>query len=212
MQKSSLYLHYRQSNIKTLGPGNRYVIWTQGCPHSCFNCIAPESHSINKNGYFISVEELCNEILKSAVINNLAGLTISGGEPFLQAEALSNLIINLKKVSKTLDFIVFTGYEYSELQNKNNKHINNLLENIDILIDGKYIDELNENNYLRGSSNQNIIHLSDKYRENLLEMMNLKNRNIEVFVVDENRIFIGGIPPVDYSKKRIEEKVFGGKL
>ena len=92
MENNKLYLYHRASGIKTLGPGLRYVIWTQGCIHNCKNCIAPDTHPLDKNGYWLSVEELYLEIEESIKKENLRGITISGGEPFLQISPLVKLI------------------------------------------------------------------------------------------------------------------------
>ena len=173
MENNKLYLYHRASGIKTLGPGLRYAIWTQGCIHNCKNCIAPDTHPLDKNGYWLGIEELYLEIEENMKKENIRGITISGGEPFLQAKPLVELIKRLKERTQ-LDIICFTGFEYSNLKNKKDKFIEYILANIDILIDGKYIEEKNENNYLRGSSNQNMIFLSERYREYENDMKNLK--------------------------------------
>lgn len=193
MESSKLYLYHRASGIKTLGPGLRYAIWTQGCIHNCKNCIAPDTHPLDKNGYWLGIEELYLEIEENMKKENIRGITISGGEPFLQAKLLVELIKRLKERTQ-LDIICFTGFEYSYLKNKKDKSIEYILANIDILIDGKYIEEKNENNYLRGSSNQNMIFLSERYREYENDMKNLKNRNIEIMWINDREIFIAGIP------------------
>lgn len=200
MGKNRFYLYYRASNVRVLGPGLRYVIWTQGCKHNCKNCIAPDSHSLDKNGYWISVDEIYQEIEKDFFERNIRGITISGGEPFLQVAPLKNLIKKIKE-KINLDIICFTGFSYEELLKKGDKDINYILNNIDILIDGKYIEEKNENNYLRGSSNQNIIFLSDRYKVYENDMKNLKNRNVEYTWKNEKEMFIIGIP-----HKNMEEK------
>ena len=193
MESSKLYLYHRASGIKTLGPGLRYAIWTQGCIHNCKNCIAPDTHPLDKNGYWLGIEELYLEIEENMKKENIRGITISGGEPFLQAKPLVELIKRLKERTQ-LDIICFTGFEYSYLKNKKDKSIEYILANIDILIDGKYIEEKNENNYLRGSSNQNMIFLSERYREYENDMKNLKNRNIEIMWINDREKFIAGIP------------------
>lgn len=193
MENNKLYLYYRASGIKTLGPGLRYVIWTQGCIHNCKNCIAPDTHPLDKNGYWLSVEELYLEIEESIKKENLRGVTISGGEPFLQISPLVKLIKMLKEKTQ-LDIICFTGFDYSQLKNKKDENTKYILANIDILIDGKYVEEKNENNYLRGSSNQNMIFLSERYKKYENDMKNLKNRNIEIMWINDREIFIAGIP------------------
>lgn len=200
MESSKLYLYHRASGIKTLGPGLRYAIWTQGCIHNCKNCIAPDTHPLDKNGYWLGIEELYLEIEENMKKENIRGITISGGEPLLQAEPLVELIKRLKERTQ-LDIICFTGFEYSYLKNKKDKSIEYILANIDILIDGKYIEEKNENNYLRGSSNQNMIFLSERYREYENDMKNLKNRNIEIMWINDREIFIAGIPYKEREEK-----------
>ena len=200
MEKNKFYLYHRASNVRVLGPGLRYAIWTQGCKHNCKNCIAPDSHPLDKNGYWISVEDIYQEIEKEFTEKNIRGITISGGEPFLQMVPLKNLIKKIKE-NTNLDIICFTGFLYEELLKKNDETINYILNNIDILIDGKYIEEKNENNYLRGSSNQNIIFLSDRYKAYEKDMKNLKNRNVEYTWKNEKEMFIIGIPP-----KNMEDK------
>lgn len=200
MEKNKFYLYHRASNVRVLGPGLRYAIWTQGCKHNCKNCIAPDSHPLDKNGYWISVEDIYQEIEKEFTEKNIRGITISGGEPFLQMVPLKNLIKKIKE-NTNLDIICFTGFLYEELLKKNDETINYILNNIDILIDGKYIEEKNENNYLRGSSNQNIIFLSDRYKSYEKDMKNLKNRNVEYTWKNEREMFIIGIPHKDMEDK-----------
>ena len=200
MEKNKFYLYHRASNVRVLGPGLRYAIWTQGCKHNCKNCIAPDSHPLDKNGYWISVEDIYQEIEKEFTEKNIRGITISGGEPFLQMVPLKNLIKKIKE-NTNLDIICFTGFLYEELLKKNDETINYILNNIDILIDGKYIEEKNENNYLRGSSNQNIIFLSDRYKAYEKDMKKIKNRNVEYTWKNEREMFIIGIPHKDMEDK-----------
>lgn len=200
-----LYLHHRENYIKTLGPGERYVIWVQGCVHNCKGCIAPETHSLNENGYWIEIDNLLREINQS---KNLRGITISGGEPLLQAEALIYLLKKLK--NKNLDIICYTGFLYEEILKGKVPFGKELLNYIDILIDGKYIEDLNKENYLRGSENQRIIHLKNTYKKNEEQILKLKNRNIEIKIIDETTLFIAGIPPKKMEKdwEKIREKIY----
>ena len=133
-----------------LGPFKRAVIWTQGCPFRCENCMTPEGLSLD-GGVDIDIKYLAEKINSL----NIEGITISGGEPFLQSKKL----IELVKLLKNLGVIVYTGYEYEEIKN------DEFLNYIDILIDGKYIEELNDGIAYRGSSNQNVYILSDRYKD-----------------------------------------------
>jgi len=151
-------------NVATLGPGNRYVIWVQGCPFNCKGCITPEGIPLEINK-LVSIEELALEIISD---KNITGVTFSGGEPFLQASKLSKLVLRIKKERNDLNFICFTGYKIDELIWEEAK---SFIACLDLLIDGKYNEKMNNNLGLRGSTNQNFIFISDKlitYKEELI--------------------------------------------
>lgn len=143
-------------NVKTLGPGNRIVIWVQGCPFNCKGCISPEGIPMEINT-LVSIEQLAKEIINDKTIT---GITFSGGEPFLQASKLTKLIEVLKSNMLELDYICFTGYKYKDLVWEEAKEF---LTHLDLLIDGKYIERLNNNLGLRGSTNQQIHFLTEKF-------------------------------------------------
>ncbi len=136
------------------GPGIRYAIFTQGCKHNCKGCHNPNSHDMN-GGY---VED-CDKLIKDFKSNILLdGITLSGGEPFLQADKCAYIAKEAHKAG--LNVVTYTGYEFSELYllAQENDNIMSLLKNTDILIDGKFI--LEKRNILlkfKGSENQNII-------------------------------------------------------
>ena len=138
------------------GPGIRTVVFTQGCPHHCKGCHNPKTHPFDK-GKLIEIEEIV-DILSSNPLSS--GLTISGGEPFVQVEEVLELINQYKKINPKHDIIIYTGYTYEYLKNLNDHMINEILSKIDILIDGPYIEELRDLTLeFRGSSNQRIISL-----------------------------------------------------
>lgn len=154
-----LYLHMREQGVTTLGPGSRYCIWVAGCNRRCPGCIAPESHDMTK-GDPIEVNALAWEIIASGA----EGITISGGEPFLQAPALAELLRIIRR-KKEIGVIVYTGFLLSQLQEDANATA--LLEQTDLLIDGPYIRELDDGKSLRGSSNQQVYPLTDRYQKDL---------------------------------------------
>ena len=174
---------YNYAITTVLGKGKRFILWVQGCYKRCFNCMAADSWDINK-GELIDIKDIAQKI-NSAKID---GITISGGEPFLQAKELSYL---LDLVDKDLDVMVYTGYSFNELSKKEHKE---LLSKIDLLIDGEYIDELNEDTPLIGSSNQKVYVFSQKGKRLLEHMKALKKREIEVIVKDKEVFVIGVIP------------------
>lgn len=140
------------------GPGIRYVIFTQGCPHKCPGCHNPQTHDIN-GGKDVAISKLVEDIKRNPL---LKGVTISGGDPFVQAKAVSKLISQLDK--KRYNIMVYTGYEYEELISMANSEngFMELLENTDILIDGKFdITKKSEFIAFRGSTNQRAIDVKE---------------------------------------------------
>lgn len=136
------------------GPGIRFVIFTQGCPHNCKGCHNPQTHDFN-GGKYIKIDEI-TEMIKSNPL--LKGITLSGGEPFMQAKQLSILIDKIK--DSNLDIITYTGFKYEELINNSNDENSfmELLIRTDILIDGKFEEDKKDDSLMfRGSSNQRAI-------------------------------------------------------
>lgn len=191
-----LYINHREKSTKVLGPGLRYVIWVQGCKKDCIGCINPAGRPLDRNGYYISIETLFSEICATP---NLTGITISGGEPFLQSEELSKLIYLIKTESQ-LDIMVYTGYTLAELRRRNNAAVNAILSNIDILVDGEYIEEKNNNTLYRGSDNQVIHFMSKKYLPFKDKIESAHNRNIEFICRNDGELFIIGIPVKGFQK------------
>lgn len=145
------------------GEGIRTVIWTQGCPHNCLGCHNPSTHDF-KDGLLIDVEEV-KQILSN--IKYQDGITFSGGDPLCQPEAC----LEIAKYARGLKMSVwcYTGYTYEQLMimSKSNKNILNFLNNIDVLIDGKFIlEEKSLNIAFRGSKNQRIIDVQKSLKEN----------------------------------------------
>lgn len=147
-----------QSDSVVDGEGIRTVIWTQGCSHNCKGCHNPETHDFN-GGVLMDIEEIKNEI------SNLEfqdGITLSGGDPFMQPEAC----LEIAKFAKSLGLNVwsYTGFTFDQLKilSKSKPVIMELLQNVDVLIDGKFIlEEKSFNVKYRGSKNQRIIDVKE---------------------------------------------------
>jgi len=119
------------------GPGCRAVVWVQGCWRECPDCFNPASWSLAVN-QLVSVEELAERILSEPANQ---GVTFSGGEPFLQATALADLARQVKAAG--LNVMSFTGYTLSELRSPSAPEgVEDLLDQLDILIDGPYVSAL----------------------------------------------------------------------
>lgn len=136
------------------GPGIRFTVFTQGCKHHCPGCHNPQTHDFN-GGREISVESLMTQIKQNPLLD---GITLSGGEPFEQAEECSELAEIAHSLS--LNVMTYTGYTFEELLTgaADRPGWGKLLEETDILVDGRF--ELAKKNLLlkfRGSENQRII-------------------------------------------------------
>ena len=94
-----------------LGPGRRYVLWTQGCLRRCQGCITPESRPLD-GGVDIDIDALAYDIVSRP---NIDGLTVSGGEPFLQAKGVGRLLELVHNERPEMTVIVYTGYQQEEL-------------------------------------------------------------------------------------------------
>ncbi len=156
-EKDVIYVYMKEPCVTVLGPGKRYGLWVQGCHRRCKGCIAGSSHKMEE-GTPIKIGALAMEI----ALSGADGLTISGGEPFLQAEALAAMIEEVQKI-RPMGVIVYTGNQYESLLQDSKAQ--KLLEKTDLLIDGEYIQELDDGKSLRGSSNQSVIALNDFYKE-----------------------------------------------
>lgn len=137
------------------GPGRRSVLQTSGCLTRCPNCFVPETHDL-KGGVEMKVGETAERLLDPQGAPR-DGVTILGGEPFLQLEGLLVLMQLLKRRGQHIT--LYTGYTLEDLANRNDRTIRRILELTDILIDGPFVKELSENaGEWRGSTNQRIIH------------------------------------------------------
>lgn len=175
--------------LHSLGPGNRVVIWLQGCSRHCSGCISPELQPFG--GTDIDEHDLLC-ILQNALANaNCDGLTVSGGEPFEQPEALERLLRLARPYFK--DILVYTGYSIEAIRaGECGMGGIRALGYVDVLIDGPYVDQLNTADcVLRGSENQKIHFLSpehmDKYRDYLS-----CGRVVESYLHD-GKLYITGI-------------------
>ena len=177
-----------------LGPGTRFVIWVQGCLQKCKGCITPQSRPM-KAKRLIKVEDLAEVIIHC---NNINGITISGGEPFLQAEKLASMLKIIKNSRPELTVLVFSGYTIEKLASVAAKE---LLQHIDLLIDGTYIEELNDEKGLRGSSNQRFHFLTDRLLS-FQDELEKGGRDNEIIVGDDG-VHIIGIPRKDIISKFI---------
>ena len=177
--------------VNTLGPGKRIGIWTQGCFRDCKNCMSHDlraiDHSKNRD-----VPSIIKEIKGIMANNQVDGITISGGEPFMQ-EDLIDLLIELSDLGFE-DIILYTGYKIEELSEEQK----DVLAYLSIIIDGEYIDELNDNKPLRGSSNQRVFIVNPKYKDLYNEY--LKGPRVFEYIPEDGFVRIIGMYPKGYKQ------------
>ena len=144
------------------GPGFRYVVFVQGCPHHCPGCHNPQSHAFGC-GTKRTVDELIEEMRENPL---LSGVTLSGGEPFCQAEALCELAQRVREMGKTV--FAYSGYTLEQLLEKGKAEpaVRRLLSLTDTLVDGPYIEAQRDLELqFRGSRNQRVIDLKAWFAE-----------------------------------------------
>lgn len=132
------------------GSGIRTVIWFQGCLHNCKGCQNPETHDMN-GGIVVDVDKLK---MKLKNLKYQSGITLSGGDPFFQPEAALEIAKFAKSVG--LNVWAYTGFTYEALLSDKSRL--DLLKNVDVLVDGKFMmDKKSLNCKFRGSTNQRLI-------------------------------------------------------
>ncbi|HID99397.1 MAG TPA: radical SAM protein [Thiotrichaceae bacterium] len=167
------------------GPGERFVIWVQGCTLGCQGCWNRLMLS-KRPKQLIAREALLDKILD---LDSIQGVTLLGGEPLQQ---LSNVLWLLQQVkSAGLDTMVFTGYECPEITNDDKS---NILPFTDILVSGRYVAaRRNINLQWRGSSNQQVHFPTGQYDASLIKEGNY----VEVHFEADGRMRILGFPDAD---------------
>ena len=146
------------------GEGLRAVIWTQGCSHNCPGCHNPETHDFNK-GVVVPIEDV-KEKIKNLALQD--GITLSGGDPFFQAEAVTEIAKFAKELK--LNVWAYTGFLFEDLIK--NEKTRELLNYVDVLVDGKFIlDKKSLNLKFRGSSNQRIINVKKSLKDGIVHQI-----------------------------------------
>ena len=132
------------------GPGIRYVLFTQGCPHGCVGCHNPQTHDFN-GGKEVDTAQLLADILKNPFVK---AVTFSGGEPFAQPAALAELAAALKE--KGYHLMCYSGYTFEQLLQREDARP--LLDKLDLLVDGPFVEARKSIELrFRGSDNQRVL-------------------------------------------------------
>lgn len=173
-----------------LGPGRRSVVWVQGCPFRCAGCLAPDWIP-RRPARLVAPAELASELVADPAVS---GLTISGGEPMLQATALTEMVQAARAI-RDLSVICFTGFTIEQLQShQSTTGVDEFLDEIDVLIDGQYVASADDGLGLRGSANQRVHHLTSRLSACGYDFTG-RARAVEIRVTDRDLLLVGVPPP-----------------
>lgn len=169
-----------------LGPGDvRSAVWFQGCPLACPGCISPEWQTF-KPSLQLTPQELADWFLQDPDVH---ALTLSGGEPTHQSEAAAEFL-RLVRQKREISVICFSGYTYDQLlSSPPAPGFDALLAQVDVLVDGPFRRELADTTQgLRGSTNQNIIYLTNRIPAGSLEKV---ERKVEIHIHEDSAVMVG---------------------
>lgn len=148
------------------GPGFRTSVYSSGCPHHCPGCHNPQSWNIS-NGQPVDIED----ILKVILDDPFADVTFSGGDPMFQPEGFTELAKAIRQHSNK-NIWCYTGYLFEDLLRHPAQRA--LLEQIDVLVDGRFIEALRDEELrFRGSSNQRIIDVKRSLNEGCIVLLDI---------------------------------------
>lgn len=151
------------------GPGIRTTIFVTGCTHNCHNCFNEEYQDFNYGDTWTDKET--EEVIRYLNLDEVKGLTLLGGEPFQNEVDLLQVIRDIKKEVQK-DIWIFSGYSYEEILKDQDKK--KLLEECDVLVDGRFVEALKDLKLrFRGSSNQRIIDIQKSLDENKVVLFDL---------------------------------------
>lgn len=184
--------------VKNLGPGERIGIWVSGCLKNCKGCANPELHA-RESGQDISIDML--EKLIGTMPKTPSALTVTGGEPFEQAKELAELCEWFTQKYGD-DILVYTGYTIEQLRSRHNLATDAVLNSIAALVDGEYIEQLNNGNKIKGSDNQRLFVLRKEYADDYcaLDTTSDDQRVIQLFPTGD-----GGVITTGFERRGFKE-------
>lgn len=203
MSEIFLNVSSTMSRSRANGPGVRAVIWVQGCTIGCRGCYSASTHPHEASSLHRPSE--IAEWLQS--IPNIEGVTFSGGEPFEQAVAVLETINSIRgNIRSDFSVFVYTGYEIEFLRKSNDKNVHDLLEAIDILSAGPFDYKLRDETLLwRGSSNQSLHFLSNRYNAFQIEEWSKISPLEEITLRSDSIDFTGFVGPKSKVLKAAEQ-------
>lgn len=177
--------------VTTLGPGRRLGIWFQGCSLRCEGCISVDTWATAKT--LIPIEQLMMTL--SSYLPLIDGITISGGEPFDQFEALLAIVVQLRERTK-VDILVYTGYAVEDITDQ----LQQIKPYIDVLISDPFQRQSSQTLRLRGSDNQRLHCFTSQAVEKFAyyqQAVTTEDKVLDVMFDAEGVVWFAGIPRRD---------------
>lgn len=178
-----LNLHAIMPRSSANGPGTRFVIWTQGCARHCPGCFNPETH-IHEPRQMIVIDALFDQIVAEGP--TIEGISISGGEPLEQSQAVCRLLTRIRQET-TLSTLLFSGFRYQEMAA--DPTASEILSLLDVLIAGPYDETQRQSSGLLGSANQQMHLLTDRYTPEHLAKVPAR----EIHITPDGQVIISGV-------------------
>jgi anaerobic ribonucleoside-triphosphate reductase activating protein len=196
-----LSIHLLHFPVHTLGPGTRVGLWCQGCTIGCPGCITPEARDFLPDGA-VSVNELAERILSFFGLQAATGLTVSGGEPFDQPEALLALL-RILKGRGMFDILLYSGYRAEDLL-KRHPALPGLAA---ALVDGPFERDNTTDASWKGSDNQRLHLWRPEFEARYREWTRSAARRLQLATDSRGRKYLIGIPRQSDAEKLRKLKI-----
>lgn len=186
-----LHIHAVEPRSRANGPGSRFVVWVQGCTLGCPGCFNPTTHD-PAAGRSLAIDELAAELARARP--GIEGISLSGGEPLQQPAAACALLDAARALG--LSTLAFSGYTLDEIRAL--PHGPDVLARLDVLIDGRYVARDRLASGLRGSANQRIQLLTDRYALADVEATPVA----EIRIAPTGDVILTGVDPLKLKPRR----------
>jgi anaerobic ribonucleoside-triphosphate reductase activating protein len=184
--------------ISVLGPGRRAAVWVQGCNLACVGCASVDTWD-PMDGFERSPGQVLADLTRLIEDFDLTGLTVTGGEPFQQPDAVAEVIEGIRAHDNSVDVLVFTGYAESAARRRSPK----LFAAADAVIAGRYEQDLPATNKLLATSNQALVINNEKVRPEFDAWLQDGDTTRLQISVNEDEMFLVGLPaPGDLDRLR----------
>lgn len=185
-------IHAVEPRSRANGPGSRFVVWMQGCTLGCAGCFNPTTHDA-MGGREVTIDELAAQ-MKMARDSGSEGLSLSGGEPLQQAAASVALLDSARALG--MSTLAFSGYSIEEIRALPRGP--DVLARLDVLVDGRYVASERLATGLRGSANQGLQLLTDRYKVEDVEATPVG----EIRITPTGEIVLTGVNPLKLKQQR----------